>query len=46
VKESTDQRGNILGTFRATGAVPKFLASLKPYGVELPDAHFDPAHAL
>jgi len=46
VKESTDQKGNIQGTFRATGAVPAFLASLKPYGVELPDAHFDPARVL
>src|SRR5215468_10568742 len=41
VKESTDEKGNIRGTFRATGAVPAFLAALKPYGVELPDAHFD-----
>jgi pilus assembly protein CpaF len=46
VKESTDQKGNIQGTFRATGAVPAFLASLKPYGIELSDAHFDPARAL
>jgi len=46
VKESTDEKGNIRGTFRATGAVPAFLAALKPYGVELPDAHFDPARSL
>jgi pilus assembly protein CpaF len=45
-KESTDDRGNIHGSFRATGSRPLFLAALKPYGIELPDQHFDPTRAL
>ena len=46
VKESTDDLGNIRGTFRATGARPLFLTDLKAYGIELPDSHFDAASAL
>ena len=45
-KESTDDKGNIRGSFRATGMKPAFLAALKPYGIELPDGHFDSAHPL
>jgi pilus assembly protein CpaF len=46
VKESTDESGNIRGSFRATGIRPLFLAELKAYGIELPDSHFDPTAAL
>jgi pilus assembly protein CpaF len=45
-KESTDEKGNIRGSFRATGAKPAFLAGLKPYGIEVPDSHFDPTRPL
>jgi pilus assembly protein CpaF len=45
-KESTDDKGNILGSFRATGTRPAFMAALKAYGVELPDSHFDAARTL
>jgi pilus assembly protein CpaF len=45
-KESTDAKGNIRGSFRATGTKPAFLAGLKPYGIELPDSHFDPTRPL
>jgi len=45
-KESTDDKGNIRGSFRATGNRPTFLAALTPYGIALPDSHFDPAHPL
>jgi pilus assembly protein CpaF len=41
VKESTDESGNIHGSFRATGIRPSFLAELKAYGIALPDGHFD-----
>jgi pilus assembly protein CpaF len=46
VKESTDEKGNIHGSFRATGTKPAFLAALKAYGVDLPDSHFDPTRPL
>src|SRR6266481_2217441 len=36
VKESIDGRGQIQGSFRATGIRPTFLADLKAYGIELP----------
>jgi pilus assembly protein CpaF len=41
IKESTDDSGNIRGSFRATGVRPLFLAELKAYGIALPDSHFD-----
>ena len=46
VKESTDEQGNILGTFRATGIRPTFLGDLKYTGIELPPSHFDPNRTL
>jgi pilus assembly protein CpaF len=46
VKESTDDKGNILGSFRATGIRPNFLAELMAYGVDLSAGHFDPTGAL
>jgi len=46
VKESTDESGNIRGSFKATGVRPHFLANIKAYGIEVPAAHFDPARPL
>jgi len=46
VKESTDERGNVHGTFRATGIRPTFLSDLKSMGIDLPATHFDPGRAL
>jgi len=46
VKESTDDEGNVLGTYRATGIRPTFLGDLKYTGIELPPSHFDPNRAL
>jgi pilus assembly protein CpaF len=46
VKESTDDAGNIHGSFMATGAVPSFLKELKAYGISVPDSHFDPSRRL
>jgi pilus assembly protein CpaF len=46
VKESTDEAGNIHGSFMATGVRPNFLKELKAYGISLPDSHFDPARRL
>jgi pilus assembly protein CpaF len=46
VKETTDDAGNVHGSFRATGIRPNFLADLKAYGVELPGNYFDPGRAL
>ncbi len=46
VKESTDEQGNIRGSFWATGVRPNFLAELKAFGVELPASHFDKTRPL
>jgi pilus assembly protein CpaF len=45
-KESTDESGNIHGSFRASGVRPLFLAELKAYGIALPDSHFDSTRPL
>jgi len=46
VKESTDDRGMIRGSFRATGMRPLFLGDLKHAGIDLPASYFDPTRAL
>jgi pilus assembly protein CpaF len=46
VKESTDARGAIHGSFRSTGIRPSFLADLKHAGVELPASYFDPTRSM
>ncbi len=46
VKEHTDEKGNIHGSFRATGIRPHFLNELKAYGIELPASHFDSSKPL
>jgi pilus assembly protein CpaF len=46
VKEHTDEKGNIHGSFRATGIRPHFLTELKAYGIELPASHFDASKPL
>lgn len=46
VKESTDDAGNMHGSFRATGIRPNFLGQLKAYGIDIPIAYFDPSTPL
>ena len=46
VKEHTDEKGNIQGSFRATGISPNFLTGLKAYGIELSAGHFDSSRPL
>ncbi len=46
VKESTDERGMIRGSFRATGIRPLFLTDLKHAGIDLPASYFDPGRPL
>jgi pilus assembly protein CpaF len=46
VKEQTDVKGNLIGHFEATGIRPQFLQDLKPYGIELPNALFEPGRRL
>ena len=46
VKEHTDEKGNIHGSFRATGIRPDFLTELKAYGIVLPASHFDSSRSL
>jgi pilus assembly protein CpaF len=44
--EHTDDRGNVHGSFLATGVRPLFLARLKACGIEVPANHFDPSKPL
>ena len=46
VKEQTDAKGNLIDHFEATGIRPQFLQDLKPYGIELPNALFEPGRRL
>jgi pilus assembly protein CpaF len=46
VKEQTDAKGNLIGHFEATGIRPQFLQDLKPFGIELPNALFEPGRRL
>jgi pilus assembly protein CpaF len=46
VKESTDEKGQVQGSFRATGVRPAFLAELKHFGIQLPSSHFEPGRPL
>jgi pilus assembly protein CpaF len=46
VRESVDEQGNIIGSFRATGVRPKFLHELRSHGIDLPGSYFDPNVAL
>ena len=46
VREGLDAQGKILGTFRATGIRPRFLAALRGIGTEIPAHHFDPNATL
>jgi pilus assembly protein CpaF len=46
VKEQTDEKGNIIGYFAATGVEPQFLQALLPYGIKLPSTHFDASRRM
>ncbi len=46
VKETTDETGQIQGSFRATGIRPSFLGELRHSGIVLPPTHFDPGRTL
>jgi pilus assembly protein CpaF len=46
VREGVDLDGQTLGSFRATGVRPRFLALLKPMGIEVPVAYFDSLQPL
>ena len=39
-----DPKGKVIGHFQATGIRPKFADKLRNYGVNLPDAMFDPTN--
>ena len=46
VKEFTDSKGTMHGSFKATGIRPQFLADFKAYGIDVPSSCFDPAQNL
>jgi pilus assembly protein CpaF len=46
VREGVAPDGSVIGSFRATGIRPAFLAQLKPMGFDLPASHFDSTRPL
>jgi pilus assembly protein CpaF len=46
VKDFTDSKGTLHGSFKATGIRPRFLADLKAYGIDVQSNCFDPARTL
>ena len=46
VKDFTDGKGTLHGSFKATGIRPRFLADVKAYGIDVPSNCFDPARTL
>src|SRR5450631_501773 len=46
VKDFTDDKGTLHGSFKATGIRPRFLADLKAYGIDVQSNCFDPARTL
>ena len=46
VREGIDDKGVVIGSFRATGLRPSFLPHLKPRGLEVPSAYFDSSAPL
>ena len=41
VKEQTDDKGNVIGHFTATGIRPHFLQELLPFGIEVSSTIFE-----
>jgi pilus assembly protein CpaF len=46
VKDFTDAKGTLHGSFKATGIRPRFLADVKAYGIDVSSNCFDPARTL
>jgi pilus assembly protein CpaF len=46
VKDFTDGKGTLHGSFKATGIRPRFLADVKAYGIDVSSNCFDPARIL
>jgi pilus assembly protein CpaF len=46
LKEFTDKEGKMHGSFMATGVRPRFATDLKAYGIDIPNAYFDPSKPL
>jgi pilus assembly protein CpaF len=46
VKDFTDGKGTLHGSFKATGLRPRFLSDLKAYGIDVPSTCFDPSRNL
>jgi pilus assembly protein CpaF len=46
VRKGVDKDGTVVGSFRATGIRPKFLAQLTPMGIDIPASHFDAQNPL
>jgi pilus assembly protein CpaF len=46
VRTGTDDKGEIIGHFQATGVRPRFLTDLQAMGISIPGAYFDPSKPI
>jgi pilus assembly protein CpaF len=46
VRTGTDEKGEVLGHFQATGVRPRFLSDLAAMGINIPGNYFDPSKPL
>ncbi len=46
VRTGTDDNGEIIGHFQATGVRPRFLSDLAAMGITIPGAYFDPSKPM
>jgi pilus assembly protein CpaF len=46
VRTGTDEKGEVLGHFQATGVRPRFLSDLAAMGINIPGAYFDPSKPM
>jgi len=46
VRTGTDDKGEIIGHFQATGVRPRFLGDLAAMGITIPGAYFDPSKPM
>jgi pilus assembly protein CpaF len=46
VRTGTDDKGEVIGHFQATGVRPRFLSDLAAMGINIPGAYFDPSKPM
>jgi pilus assembly protein CpaF len=46
IRTGTDDKGEVIGHFQATGVRPRFLGDLAAMGINIPGAYFDPSKPM